>query len=327
MLLFLMNAYYVFLVGSSTTFTLLVWCLPAQAQRVVGPGGLVLRHDRPAAESGTSFVLEGAAHGFVVDGSSIVGVNGIYGPRQNADSPDLPSFRARIGVGAYRHDSSGWWLVHFRAPLGHEVAEFEGDPDAESDASRRNSFRFSEEDQRFHRSDEGEGDPLSPDAEWVFIDPDRRETFGHAGDAYIPGVGKHWVQLHRPPPADSSGATEGGGGGGCGADSSGGDGDDDGEKASREESREERRGEAVSPDSSAGTGLVAAHEPLPPTLIAPIPSDPDSKPGERDGAAPNADADGRPSFHFEQLLVQFRRQAAKEAAARRYTFSALARTH
>ena len=34
-------------------------------------------------------------------------------------------------------------------------------------------------------------------SEWLFIDPDHRDRFGHEGATVIPGSGRDWVHLHR----------------------------------------------------------------------------------------------------------------------------------
>lgn len=34
-------------------------------------------------------------------------------------------------------------------------------------------------------------------SEWLFIDPDRADRFGHPGDTIIPGAGRKWSHLHR----------------------------------------------------------------------------------------------------------------------------------
>ena len=40
---------------------------------------------------------------------------------------------------------------------------------------------------------------VDPDkeTEWLLIDPQRVERFGHAGETIIPGAGKKWSHLHR----------------------------------------------------------------------------------------------------------------------------------
>lgn len=35
------------------------------------------------------------------------------------------------------------------------------------------------------------------ETEWLLIDPQRTERFGHAGETIIPGAGTKWIHLHR----------------------------------------------------------------------------------------------------------------------------------
>ena len=43
-------------------------------------------------------------------------------------------------------------------------------------------------------------------SEWLFIDPQRRDRFGHEGDTIIPGCCERWKHLHREPVETDGGA-------------------------------------------------------------------------------------------------------------------------
>ena len=63
-----------------------------------------------------------------------------------------------------RDDMSGWHLVLVASPSEDE-GYFAVDPDKQT--------------------------------EWLLIDPQRTERFGHAGETIIPGAGRKWKHLHR----------------------------------------------------------------------------------------------------------------------------------
>jgi hypothetical protein len=41
-------------------------------------------------------------------------------------------------------------------------------------------------------------------SEWLFIDPNRKDRFGHEGDTIIPGCCDRWKHLHREKISDES---------------------------------------------------------------------------------------------------------------------------
>ena len=116
-----------------------------------------------------------APFGFFVDGSSIPGINGMYGPKLPHTGTDgqvreVPErLQGQIHLGAYPHDSSGWWLVNLRHGFGPEAS----------------------------------GGP-----EWVLIDPRWRHRFRHPGAASVPGYGLAWSHVRRGRGHREDGAVE-----------------------------------------------------------------------------------------------------------------------
>ena len=151
------------------------------AQSVVGPGGMTPYSGGGGGgrRFGGYTTINNAVNGFFVAGSSITGLNGVYGPLIKT-GPDLHSRLppeiaqdVNLNIGAYEHDSSGWLLANVKMAGGA--------------------------------------------TEWVFFDPGRAERFAHLGDTLIPGSGKRWWHLHRqsrvPPSApDGTGASNSGAG-------------------------------------------------------------------------------------------------------------------
>ena len=80
--------------------------------------------------------MSDAPLGFFVGGSTLEALNGVYGPRIDPRNPEalehlqqkenLGEFAeyAKGGLGAYRHDHSGWWLVHAALAPGSEHSEW-----------------------------------------------------------------------------------------------------------------------------------------------------------------------------------------------------------
>ena len=153
--------------GSKLTFIkialLLCWPTVYSSRDVATPGGVVIREGPRSSSSGSSFdTPTDAPFGFFVDGSSIPAMNGIYGPKLPHRGTDdeiedvPPQLKGQVYMGAYRHDSSGWWLVN----VVHGIAR----------------------------------DSRGP--EWVFIDPTGRSRFRHRGAAPVPGYGKKWSHVN-----------------------------------------------------------------------------------------------------------------------------------
>ena len=94
------------------------------------PGSVAVRPRARAGGGHSRFDVRQPPFGFVVDGSSLQELNGVYGPRlprrrpsdgQVVEAP--PAFAEHVHVGAYAHDSSGWWLVNLRRPARHAGRE------------------------------------------------------------------------------------------------------------------------------------------------------------------------------------------------------------
>jgi hypothetical protein len=125
---------------------------------LANPNALVKHHDGPGPGSNAAFSIIEAPHGFFVDGSSIAGLNGVYGPRlkRPEDLPDtvrplIAHLHHVLALGVYRHDSTGWMLANLNSDRQNPP---NGGSDAPSDGN-----------------------------EWVFIDPNGVERFGHRGHA------------------------------------------------------------------------------------------------------------------------------------------------
>ena len=151
---------------------------------LANPNALVKHHDGPGEGSHAAFSILEAPHGFFVDGSSITGLNGVYGPRLKRPE-DLPSdvrpliahLHHVLALGVYRHDSSGWLLANLNSDRQNPPS---GGSDAPADGN-----------------------------EWVFIDPSGVERFGHRGHVMVPGFGRSWAHLHRSADGSVLPASEG----------------------------------------------------------------------------------------------------------------------
>ena len=148
--------------------TLLVCLSRAASQALVGTGGLT-----PYRGGGGGGGFRGRRvrapqeppTGFFLAGSSIPGVNGVFGPRvdKNRLTGNLTYLKDWVVHGAYPSDHSGWILAHVR--------------------------------QRFW-----DASWLGRQNEWVLIDPTGRDRFGQDGErSFIPGAGSDfWYHVHRP---------------------------------------------------------------------------------------------------------------------------------
>ena len=113
------------------TSLLLLICAPTaySSGDITAPGGVVVREARHSGGHHSSFgTPTEAPFGFFVDGSSIPGINGMYGPKLPHTGTDgqvreIPErLEGQIHLGAYPHDSSGWWLVNLRHGFGPEAS-------------------------------------------------------------------------------------------------------------------------------------------------------------------------------------------------------------
>ena len=85
-------------------------------------------------------------------------------------------------MGAYAHDSSGWWLVNLRRPARHAGRE------ENRESNRDDAVQTQGSDEAQDRS------PLT-EVEWVFVDPNGVERFRHPGEGLIPGYGPAWSHI------------------------------------------------------------------------------------------------------------------------------------
>ena len=170
----------------------------AAGRELVAPGGVVSRGSAARGGMPGAGTLVEPPIGFWVAGSSVEGVDGVYGPRLEhaALPPMIAPFVTDPGLhGVWLHDTSGWVLVHA------EVEQQDGE---------------------------------EPASEWVLVDPRGRERYVHAGGGFAPGSGAPgWSHLRnraarwaaqeeeeeeeeeegvRPAPADGESDANGGGG-------------------------------------------------------------------------------------------------------------------
>lgn len=121
------------------------------------------------------------AKGFFIGGSSIDGMNGIYGPVRTAGLPLEHTVQL-----AYRNDHSGWLMAFVRGGGGGRK---------KAKAAQRHPMVSRRQHAVSSSSSEDEGG-----YEWLLIDPKCRDRFAHKGDTIIPGAGHRWWHLHRPAP-------------------------------------------------------------------------------------------------------------------------------
>jgi tetratricopeptide (TPR) repeat protein len=157
------------------------------------PGGVAVR-SRARADGGRSrFDVRQPPYGFVVGGSSIEELNGVYGPRLPRHHPEdgriipaPPRFAQFVHLGAYAHDSSGWWLVNLRRPVREAEQQRDGGGGGGAGGGA------------------GDGGPPPTEVEWVFFDPAGVERFRHPGEGLIPGYGPAWSHVAQPASASAS---------------------------------------------------------------------------------------------------------------------------
>ena len=144
-----------------------------------GPGAVATRSRGAARGSQNSqFTIGEAPYGFMVDGSTLAPLNGIYGPKMVAGSPDLPPHLAPyVSLGLYEHaDGSGWILAN----LVVQTSKEEGDRAAGAAVALPEQAPGS--------------------SEWVFISPTRRHRFRYVpGTDLVPGHGTSWHHCSQQP--------------------------------------------------------------------------------------------------------------------------------
>ena len=129
----------------------------AFSQGVVGPGG-VTTYGGGGRQHGGYVRVRDPGKGFFVGGSTLWGVNGVYVRRETLphEKMELHSFQL-----AYENEITGWFMALVDAP-GPE--------------------------KRYRAYGDGR-------SEWLFIDPDGKDRFGHKGETIIPGSGERWGHL------------------------------------------------------------------------------------------------------------------------------------
>ena len=298
------------------TAAVLLLLVQHAAAQLVGPGGMT-----PYAGGGGGGPRYGGTVrisepvlGFVLAGSRLDDLNGVYGPRlSDQDVAQLlpVEIAQTIGHGAYRHHGSGWLLAH--------VTSHTNGPQVQ---------------------------------EWVLFDPTHRERFAMASTSLIPSSGKEWSHLHResraPPPASeeasasssstssSSTSSPGGGGGGGGGSTAmrASSGDDDDElpwsvvgirdyqrldelrqramrRAARWESAEQRR----------TAYLAGVPAPAPPSLQDMVPPE-DTDDSLSEAAAADAEA-GRAAYEGGDFATAAARYEQAAAAAQLWASASL----
>lgn len=211
------------------------------------PGSVSIRSRARAGRTNSRFDVVQPPFGFVVDGSSIEEMNGIYGPRLPRRDMDRdyvsppPQFSRMVHVGAYKHDSSGWWLVNLKRTV--------------SRSSQRGEHAMSGTDV-LDEAPTPEGEVLT-EVEWLFVDSKGHERFRLPGEGLVPGYGSAWSHVT---------------GSGIGSDS----GDNEfthvhhNNTETTDESFDEFAAEEEALEEVAPQGIDEAELPL---LIAPIPAD------------------------------------------------------
>ena len=105
---------------------------------LLNPGALTEYEGGPSRERrsrGYVRVRE-PANGFFIAGSSLGGLNGIYGRVQESNLRFLASLRDRQVQLCYRHDKSGWLMALVEAPCGRKFGA-DGGEDGDGDEWQR----------------------------------------------------------------------------------------------------------------------------------------------------------------------------------------------
>jgi hypothetical protein len=138
----------------------------ANSQGVVGPGGVTTYSGGAAQQQrGYGYVRE-PAEGFFVGGSTLTEMNGVYKRVQNV--PQGIKHKPQL---AYRkwpadqHDPGQGWHMVLAQPQDGATHEITG----------------------------------GKASEWLIIDDNDVDRFGHEGETVIPGAGTRWSFLHREP--------------------------------------------------------------------------------------------------------------------------------
>lgn len=134
-------------------------------QHVVGPGGITPYSGGGARRSGGYGYVRDPAEGFFVAGSSIKEMNGVYKKVEKVPAAIPHTFHYAYRKWPYGGEDKmrSWHMALVKSPAPEDGYEAVG----------------------------------GHDSEWLFIDSDHRDRFGHEGATVIPGSGTDWVHLHR----------------------------------------------------------------------------------------------------------------------------------
>ena len=130
-------------------------------QHVVGPGGVTPYSGGGARRSGGWGYVRDPAEGFFVAGSSIKEMNGVYKRVEKVPSAIPHTFHYAYRKWPYgsEDDMRSWHMALVKSPGPDDGYEAVG----------------------------------SHESEWLFIDSDHRDRFGHEGATVIPGSGTDWA--------------------------------------------------------------------------------------------------------------------------------------
>ena len=151
--------------------------MPVNGNGLVGPGGMVPYGGGGGGRRHGGFVqVRDPAHGFFVAGSSISELNGVY-VRKGA----MPASGHSAQL-VYFNEASGWFMAMVDGPAsGGNVEKMQQYEQANGEAPPAPGY-------------EAYG---GKETEWLFVDSQGKDRFGHAGDTIIPGAGTSWGHLHR----------------------------------------------------------------------------------------------------------------------------------
>jgi tetratricopeptide (TPR) repeat protein len=158
--------------GLTWAAVLLTVChVGVSAHQVSAGGGVAPYTGGGSRQRGFGYVSD-AAFGFFVAGSSLTNMNGVYMRIQPDKIPDHIRHKWQY---AYHNDHSGWFMGLVGAPDGNMVPK-----------------------------------PYEPvggkSTEWVIIDEQGNDRFGHVGETVIPGAGMKWKHVQERNAAKGTGS-------------------------------------------------------------------------------------------------------------------------
>eukprot|EP00960_Hanusia_phi_P059899 764321-Hanusia_phi.AAC.5 len=185
------------MVQASISSFILCTVLPLSSGQLLTPGTMAPYTGGGQRARGFGYVRE-PAEGFFIGGSSIKEMNGVYkrvsevpwwislSKRRLREDTQVPSDIKHKFQLAYRKwpvdehdDMRGWHLALVDAP------------GVSGRGCMSTRVMFCTQEGATYQTVGGKR------SEWLFIDPERRDRFGHAGETIIPGSGTSWQHLHR----------------------------------------------------------------------------------------------------------------------------------